>query len=107
LADSVFPPQDEDRIVEKDGKTKRIKLGSDNYIYLIMCFVEDNASSDRFNDLVGSHLGFLGDRLDAIFRSAQKGSHSVITTKEEADRYMIYTYLIVGDILSLKISHKD
>jgi hypothetical protein len=107
LADSVFPPQDEDRIEEKDGKTKRIKLGSGNYINRIMCFVEDKASSDRFNDLVGSHIGFLGDRLDAIFRSAQKGSHSVITTKEEADRYMIYTYLIVGDILSLKISHKD
>lgn len=107
LADSVFPPQDEDRVIEKDDGTKRIKLGPDNYINRIMCFVEDNSSSDRFKDVVGSHLGFLGDRLDAIFRSAQKGSHAIITSKEEADRYMIYTYLIVGDILSLKISHID
>lgn len=34
-------------------------------------------------------------------KSAQKGSHETIFSKEEADRYVIYTYLIVGDILSL------
>ena len=43
----------------------------------------------------------MGDRLDSIFHASQKGSHDVILTKDEADRYVIYTYMIVGDILSL------
>lgn len=104
LANAVFPPQDQGRVVEKNGKTNQIKLGKDNYINRIICFVDDNSSSTRFNDIVGTHLSFLGARLDAIFKASQKGSHSVITSREEADRYMIYTYLIVGDILSLKSS---
>ena len=50
---------------------------------------------------MGSHLSFIGDRLDSVFRAAQKGSHSVVN-KEEADRYVVYTYLTVGDILGLQ-----
>ena len=53
-----------------------------------------------FNELVGSHLEFLGNRLDAVFRAAQKGTHTAVA-REEADRYVVYTYLIVGDLLSL------
>jgi hypothetical protein len=49
---------------------------------------------------VGSHLEFIGERLDSVFQAAQKGSHGVVD-KAEADRYVVYTYLIVGDILSL------
>ncbi|QSB21687.1 hypothetical protein JN403_06810 [Pseudomonas sp. 15A4] len=67
-----------------------------------MAYVEENASSGRFEEIVGSHIGFLGERLDSIFKAAQKGSHDVITTQEEADRYVIYTYLVIGDILDLK-----
>ena len=47
-------------------------------------------------------MRYMGDRLDAIFRAAQKGSHSTVT-KEEADRCVVYTYLLVGDILSLRL----
>ena len=39
-------------------------------------------------------------RLDSIFRAVQKGSHAIVT-QEEADRYVVYTYLVTGDILSL------
>jgi len=101
LADAVFPPSDVEIIVEVDGKSKSIKLGSENYINRIMAFVQDASTSERFHQLVGSHLGFLGDRLDSVIKSAQKGSHTTIMTKEEADRYVVYTYLLVGDILSL------
>jgi hypothetical protein len=38
--------------------------------------------------------------LDAVFRAAQKGSHASVT-QDEAHRYVVYTYMIVGDILSL------
>ena len=101
LADAVFPSQGEDRVIKSKGKEKRIKLGSDNYINRIICFVDDNSESEKFSEIVGSHLGFLGDRLDAVFSAAQKGSHTTILRREEADRYVIYTYIIVGDILSL------
>ena len=40
--------------------------------------------------------------MDSLFNAVQKGSHKVISTQDEADRYVIYTYLIVGDILRLK-----
>ena len=43
----------------------------------------------------------MGERVDSVFRAAQKGSHSTIVTQAEADRYVVYTYLIVGDILTL------
>jgi hypothetical protein len=100
LADSVFPPQTADRMKGPNGKQKPIKLGPDQYINRLMCFVEDRISSARFVDLVGSHLGFLGDRLDAVFLATQKGSHSTVK-RDEANRYVIFTYMVVGDILAL------
>jgi hypothetical protein len=100
LADSIFSPT-EDRTIQIGGKEKIIKLGKDNYINRIIAYVTDHNTSDSFAELVGSHLGFLGDRLDSVFHAAQKGSHDVIVSREEADRYVVYTYLIVGDILSL------
>jgi serine/threonine protein kinase len=104
LADAVFPPQQDDRFIEIDGKLKRIKLGPNNYINRIMCFIEDNSNSKTYNDIVGSQISYMGDRLGAIFKAAQKGSHSVITSREEADRYVVYTYMLVSDILSLKLT---
>ena len=101
LADAVFPPQIETRTRVVDGKQKEIKLGADQYINRLVAYIEDSSSSDRFGEIVGSHLSYMGDRLDALFNAAQKGSHSTVT-KEEADRCVVYTYLLVGDILSLR-----
>ena len=100
LADAIFPPT-EDRKVQMEGKEKTIKLGKDNYINRIMAYVTDHSKSKRFSEIVGSHLNFLGDGLDSVFQTAQKGSHAVIVSRKEADRYVVYTYLIVGDVLSL------
>jgi hypothetical protein len=100
LADSLFPPC-EDKVIKDGEKSKTIKLGKDNYINRLIAFIQSKTSSERFTTIVGAHLTFIGDRLDSIFQASQKGSHHIITNKEEADRYVIYTYLIVGDILSL------
>jgi len=100
LADKLSPPQDE-KIIEINGESKRVKLGKEQYINRIIDYIERKSDSIRFKELVGSQLCYLGDRLDSIFQAAQKGSHYTITTKEEAERYMIYTYLLIGDILSL------
>ncbi|MEH4622943.1 hypothetical protein PO369_04995 [Phytobacter diazotrophicus] len=101
LADAIFPARDDLVIDNPGGKRKVIKLGKDNYINRIIAYVESQSNSERFIDIVGSNLGFLGDRLDAVFKAAQKGSHDNISSHKEADRYVIYTYLIIGDVLSL------
>lgn len=97
LANAVFPPQKECRTLS-DGK--RIELGADQYINRLACFAQDNSSSALFSAIVGSHLRYLGDRLDAIFDACQKGSHAVVA-RNEANRYVVYTYMLVGDILTL------
>lgn len=101
LADAVYAPRD-DKTIEVNGKQKIIKLGKENYINRIIAFIEDKSTSDRFIHIVGSHLKFIGDRLDSVFQAAQKGSHDIIVSCEEADRFVIYTYMTVGDVLSLQ-----
>lgn len=100
LADSVYPPR-ENTTIDVNGKPKIIQLGADHYINRLVTFIEERAQSERFSAIVGSQLAFIGDRLDSVFQAAQKGSHAKIVSREEADRYVVYTYLIAGDILSL------
>ncbi len=89
--------------MDKDinGKIVKIKMGADNYVNRLVAFCESQQKSERFNDLVGSNLSLLGDRLDAAFRAAQKGSHASVT-RDEASRTVVFTYLLIGDILELK-----
>lgn len=100
VADRLLPPQREPRVVNVGGKAKEIQMGPDQYVNRLVAFVETRSSSERFRGIVGSELRFIGERLDAAFRAAQKGSHSTVS-REEADRYVVATYLIVGDILTL------
>lgn len=74
LADVLCPPMKD----VKKANGKEIKLGKDNYINRILYYVEENSNSERFEDIVGSHLKYLGERLDSIFKAAQKGSHDKI-----------------------------
>ena len=101
VADAVIPAQSESRVKETAKGKVEIKLGEENYINRLVCYAEDQSASQRFSDLVGSHIGFLGDRLDAVFRASQKGSHGVVS-RDEAHRFVVYTYMTVGDILSLQ-----
>jgi hypothetical protein len=101
LADILFPAT-EDKVVEANGKQRRVKLGPDNYINRLVAYVEQNSDSERFEEIVGSHISFLGERLDSVFKAAQKGSHATIINKSEADRYITYTYMLVGDLLSIR-----
>jgi len=100
LADAIYPAR-EDIIVDAGGKPKTVKLGPDNYVNRIVTFLQTRSDSERFQAIVGSHLSYIGERLDSVFQAAQKGSHTTIVTRDEADRYVVYTYLVVGDVLSL------
>jgi hypothetical protein len=102
LADALFPATDEPRQKSVAGKVVTVKLGADNYINRLIAYADDSTPSERTAAIIGSQLGFLGDRLDALFQAAQKGSHSTIARREEADRYVVYTYMVVGDLLQLR-----
>lgn len=99
LADAIYPAR-EDAVVDVGGKPKTIKLGPDNYVNRIIAFLQEKSDSEKFQGIVGSHLSYIGNRLDSVFQAAQKGSHSIVA-RDEADRYVVYTYLVVGDVLSL------
>ncbi len=102
LADAVFPAQTEPRIKSYMGKNITIDLRADDYINRVICYVEDNIESPTAKAIVGSDLAYLGNRLDAIVAGANKGSHTDIVTREEADRIVVHTYMILGEILSLR-----
>jgi hypothetical protein len=102
LADTVFPPKSEPRIAIVQGKETSIGLGPEQYVNRIMCFIEDNVESATAIAIIGSDLKFLGDRLDSVLAGAQKGSHTDIVTREEADRIVVHTYMILGEVLALK-----
>lgn len=97
VADQLFPPTDEPRV--RDGKI--INLGAKNYRNRLICYAEDHAASETFASVIGSTLSLLIDRLEALFDAANKGTHGDVS-RAEADRYVVYTYLVIGDLLSLK-----
>jgi hypothetical protein len=98
LADNVFPATE---VPRRKGK-KEIKLEKKNYINRLMAYIEDSSDSKKFEEVVGAHLNYIGARLDSLYGAGSKGTHEEIISQQEADRYVIYTYLLVGDILSLK-----
>lgn len=93
-----FNPDRKEKVIGK----KTINLWADSYINRIIDYIETKSNSWRFNDLVWSHLGLIGDRLDSIYESANKWAHTTINTKSEVERYVIYTFMLLNDILSLK-----
>lgn len=97
VADSLFPASDTP--VERGGRL--IEVSSDNYVNRLMCYVEDQRGSETYSAVVGSTLKFMGERLDALVGAGNKGTHYDVG-KDEAERYIIYTYLVVGDLLALK-----
>lgn len=97
VADSLYSPSD--NLIELPGG-KKLKIGEDQYINRLIQYIESKSTSDKFASIVGSHLKFIGERLDGVHEAANKGTHAEVTL-EEAERYIIYTYLVLGDILSL------
>jgi hypothetical protein len=88
--------------VQKGKETKTIELGPPHYRNRLVTFVADQSASGTFASVAGSTIEFLSDRLEALFNASNKGTHADIS-RVDAGRYVIYTYLVVGDILSLHV----
>ncbi len=97
VADSLYPPSNEP--IQLSGG-RSIKIGEDQYINRLIQYIDSKSTSEKFSAIVGSHLKFIGERLDGVHEAANKGTHAEVTL-DEAERYIIYTYLVIGDILSL------
>ena len=97
LADALYPPKDEPIIV----KGKSIQVGQDQYINRLIQFIESKSGSQTYKEVVGADLGSIGARLDAINNAVCKGTHASVS-RDEASRYIIHTYLLISDIISLQ-----
>lgn len=96
MADALYPPQDQP--ISVNGKA--IKVGAEQYINRLIQFVSSKVESKTYADVVGADLSSIGIRLDAINNAVCKGTH-VDVSKDEASRYIIHTYLLISDIISL------
>ena len=95
-ADSLRPPGP-----DVNGLGKRIiKMGDSNYVNRLIDWIDSKTSSKTKKGLVASDLEHLGDRLDAATDSGNKGAHAAVT-KLDASRFIVGTYILLGDILSL------
>lgn len=101
LADALYPATNKKIKKEVNGKIIEISLGNEFYKNRLIAFIEDKSSSNRFKDIVGSHLDYIGERIESIYQASNKGAHETIIDKQEAERYTIFTYLLVGDILTI------
>jgi hypothetical protein len=97
LADFIYPA-DNKQIDIGDGK--KIVLNKDNYIARLKEYIKIKSSSKSFARVVGSHLNFIGDRIDSLYGSTNKGTHAKVSQKE-AESYVMYTYMLVGNIMDL------
>ncbi len=84
-----------------DGQERIIKLDKAHYINHLEEFITSKCESKVYNKIVGSHLRFIEDRLKGIYEASNNGTHETITSKLEANRIAIYTYLLIGDILNI------
>lgn len=97
VADKLYPPADQP-VKAADGRT--VKIGKENYINRLIMFCENKTTSGVSFKVMSSDLKYIGERLDAVFAAAQKGSHAEIDLSE-AQRFVIHTYLVIGDVLDL------
>lgn len=99
FADALYEPTKKKKIGFDD---KEHPVDRDNYVNRIVAYVQDNISSDTDKKLIKSHVTYLADFLEKIYKLNNKGTHyDGDVNQEYANRCVIYTYLILGDIINL------
>lgn len=77
-----------------------IKMGESNYTNRLVDWISEQTSSKTQKAMVTSDLEDLGKRLDAATKSGNKGAHASVS-KNDASRFIVGTYILLGDILAL------
>ncbi|ADI73572.1 hypothetical protein Metev_0666 [Methanohalobium evestigatum Z-7303] len=97
FADTVFEPRDKKR----EGLDDKLHpVGQDNWVNRIIAYVEDNIKSDTDAEFINSHIGYLANYLEMTYKLTNKGEHEKIS-KEFANRCVINTYLVLGEVINL------
>ncbi len=94
VADAVFPPSDEKYV---DGKSRRRKVGPDEYKNRLLAYVEQTVTSSGSRTILSTNIEHLAARLDAVYEKACKGVH-VDVSIDEARLAVIGTYLLVAEV---------
>ena len=102
VADSLYPPSDE----KIKLNNKEFGVGEDQYINRLMIYIEKRKNNQTFGNVLKTNVDLIGNRIDALHGAANKGTHSNVSLYE-ATQYAIYTFLILGDILSLEDTDED
>jgi len=97
FADTVYPPSNQ-TLIGADEKKHNLK--DDDYVNRILAYVQKNTHSDSDDEFMQSSLNYLANFLFSINKLANVGTHNE-RSKEHAKRCVVYTYLILGDIINL------
>ena len=92
FADAIYPP--------KDTPVNGRKVGEDEYINRLWAFASEKSKSDTNKELIQSEVEYIGRRIDSLYDLTCKGTHAEIS-KDEAERAIIRTYLLIGDLIAL------
>jgi hypothetical protein len=97
FADIVYPPSNQ-LIQGVDKKNHTVK--EDEYINRILAYVQQNTNSNTDSEFIESYLCYLSKFLFNINKLANVGTHNERSV-EHAKRCVIYTYLVLGDIINI------
>lgn len=95
VADSLFPASYKSVI---DKKGTKIKLDDMAYVNRILTPVKKHIDSEKEKFLFSSMFEYVEAFLKSINSYASKGDHAKFT-KTDATRCVLYTYILLGDIL--------
>lgn len=97
FADALYPPT-KDKVEGFDNKTHPLK--GNNHINRIIQYTYENIDSDFNMEFMRSNLEYLYNYLRNIYELTNVGTHTE-REKEHSKRCVIYTYLVIGDIINL------
>ena len=93
VADQLFPPQEE-QYTPKNGEN--FKVGKEQFLNRLQAYVDSVNSPNR--KFLVRKIQLLKDLYGEIPESINKGTHSTIRNSD-AEMLVIYTYIILGDII--------
>ena len=99
LFDEILPGYSKQCFMTKSGK--EINVSGDHDNNKLSAVIETLQSKAAKNTLVGSETIYLIDWMEQLNKRQSAGVHSDVT-REQAMQCIIHTYIVLGDILSLK-----
>jgi hypothetical protein len=78
-----------------------VNAGPGHYVNRLTLWIDEQKTSDTFAGMVKADLEYLGRRLDAVDHAGQKGAHATGVERRDASRFIVGTYLVLGDVLRL------